>query len=78
MKRMTTEYFCDLCGNLVTRGEVTQTLFPRRIAIYTKTGGIVKYSSVKMMPTDICTACQKKVASFFPEIDKELDEGYQE
>lgn len=81
MKKVTTEYFCDLCGNPVARNEVTQTMFPRRIAIYAKNENgakLMKYSSIGMIETDMCNVCQKVVASFFPEIDEEMDVGYQE
>ena len=81
MKKVTTEYFCDLCGNPVEAGEVTHTKFPRRVALYAKNSSgvkIMKYSSIGMVDTDMCNACKTVVSSFFPEIDKEIDTGYQE
>ena len=81
MKKVTTEYFCDLCGNPVEAGEVTHTKFPRRIALYAKNSSgvkIMKYSSIGMVDTNMCNACKAVVCSFFPEIDKEIDTGYQE
>ena len=38
----------------------------------------MKYSYIGMVDTDICNACKVVVSSFFPEIDKEIDTGYQE
>ena len=81
MKKVTTEYFCDLCGNPVEAGEVTHTKFPRRVALYAKNSSgvkIMKYSYIGMVDTDICNACKVVVSSFFPEIDTEIDTGYQE
>ena len=81
MKRVTTEYFCDLCGNPVEADEMTHTEFPRRIAVYAKNSSgvkIMKYSYIGMVDTDICSACKVVVSSFFPKIDKEIDIGYQE
>lgn len=81
MKKVTTEYFCDLCGNPVEAGEVTHTRFPRRVAVYAKDDNgtkLMKYSSIGMVETDMCDVCKKVVSSFFPEIDREMDTGYQE
>lgn len=81
MKKVTTEYFCDLCGNPVEADEVTHTKFPRRVAVYAKNSSgvkIMKYSYIGMVDTDICNVCKAVVSSFFPEIDKEIDTGYQE
>ena len=37
MKRVTTEYFCDICGEPIERNKVRTLTLPRRVKYYTRT-----------------------------------------
>ena len=37
MKRVTTEYFCDICGESIERNKVRTLTLPRRVKYYTRT-----------------------------------------
>ena len=81
MKRVTTEYFCDICGEPIERNKVRTLTLPRRVKYYVKSGKDVKlvsWDTVQYKSTDICTKCGNALAKMPPIISDEEDTGYTE
>lgn len=81
MKRVTTEYFCDICGEPIERNKVRTLTLPRRVKYYTKSGKNVKlvsWDTVQYKSTDICNSCGEALANVLPIVSDEEDTGYAE
>lgn len=81
MKRVTTEYFCDICGEPIERNKVRTITLPRRVKYYAKTKDktpLVVWDTVQYKSTDICAKCGNALAKMLPIISDEEDTGYAE
>ena len=81
MKRVTTEYFCDICGEPIESSKVRTITLPRRVKYYTKSGKDVKlvsWDTVQYKNTDICVKCGEALAKMLPIMSDEEDTEYAE
>ena len=81
MKRVTTEYFCDICGEPIERNKVRTLTLPRRVKYYTRTKDktpLGVWDTVQYKNTDICAKCGEALAKMLPITSDEEDTGYAE
>ena len=81
MKRVTTEYFCDICGEPIERNNVRTLTLPRRVKYYTRTKDktpLGVWDTVQYRSSDICAKCSDALAKMLPIMSDEEDTGYAE
>ena len=81
MKRVTTEYFCDICGEPIERNKGRTLTLPRRVKYYTRTKDktpLGVWDTVQYKNTDICAKCGEALAKMLPIISDAEDTGYVE
>ena len=81
MKRVTTEYFCDICGEPIEIDKVRTITLPRRVKYYTRTKDktpLGVWDTVQYKSTDICAKCSDAWAEMLQIMSDEEDTGYTE
>ena len=81
MKKVTTEYFCDICGEPIEIDKVRTITLPRRVKYYTRTKDktpLGVWDTVQYKSTDICAKCSDALAKMLPIMSDEEDTGYTE